>query len=301
LARDAVNKAPTFGERTKFPEGGDTDLLRRSRALEDKLVRLRGEHDDLRRSLYEAAQMQRRLCGPPSLRRGPFEIAGEIFPVDLISGDFFSVFPRGEEVVLAIGDIAGKGLRAGLWFTHIVGMIHLLGGLHDDPAAVLGAINAELTALQMESVLTSMFLARLDPGAGTLAYSNAGHPPALVLDASGQASELGEGGPLLGAVAGAKFTSVELTLGAGETLIGYSDGIAERADVRGNEFGVDRLIAAAAQCREAGARAMLFSILAAVEDFGGDRTPQDDLGILVVQHAREATEGTETAAKHLHV
>ncbi|MDE3135795.1 MAG: serine/threonine-protein phosphatase [Acidobacteriota bacterium] len=280
---------------------GDADLLQRSGMLEDTLVRLRNEQDDMRRAFYDAAQMQRRFCGPPSLRRGPFEIAGEIFPLELISGDFFSVFGRGESLVLAVGDIAGKGLSAGLWFTHIVGMIRLLGGVHEDPAAALGAINAELTALQLESVFTSMFLARLDPQTGTLAYSNAGHPPALLLDANGRPSRLGEGGPLLGAVAGAQFASATLTLRPGESLIGYSDGIAERTNMHGTEFGVDRIVEAAYHSREAGARAMLFSILAAVEDFGGDCTPQDDLAILVVQRAREATEGDETAPERLRV
>jgi serine phosphatase RsbU (regulator of sigma subunit) len=296
-----VNKAPTLLQPPKPPGGGDTDLLRRSMMLEDKLVRLRGEHDDLRRAFYDAAQMQRRLCGPPRLCCGPFEIAGEIFPVELISGDFFSAFRQGDSLVLAIGDIAGKGLGAGLWFTHIVGMIRLLGGLYEDPAAILDAINAELTSLRMETVMTSIFLARLDPRTEMLAYSNAGHPPALLLDANRQASRLGEGGPLLGAVPGAKFTSAALTLRPGETLIGYSDGIAERADVHGTEFGVDRVIAAASQCRDAGARRMLFSILAAVEDFGGDRIPQDDMAILVVRHAGEVTKGVDTPPKRVRV
>ncbi len=296
-----MDKALTLGQRTKVPSGAAAELLRRSQMLEEKLARLRHEHDELQRALYDAAQMQRRLCGPHRLCCGPFEIAGEIFPVELISGDFLSVFGQEDSLVLAIGDISGKGLGAGLWFTHVVGMIRLLAGLHEDPAAVLNAINGELAGFQMESALTSMFLARLDPYTGTLVYSNAGHPPALLFDASGRPSRLDEGGPLLGAVAGAKFTSATLTLRQGETLVGYSDGIAERADMHGTEFGVDRLIAAASRCREAGARAMLFSILGAVEDFGGDRTPQDDLAILVVQHRREATEGVATSPEQLRV
>jgi serine phosphatase RsbU (regulator of sigma subunit) len=289
-----MDKALTLGRQPKTRASAAGELLRRSQMLEEKLARLRHEHDELQRALSDAAQMQRRLCGPRRMRSGSFEIAGEIFPVEPISGDFLTVLDQGESLVLAIGDIAGKGLGAGLWFTHIVGMIRLLGGLHDDPACVLNAINTELAALRMESALTSMFLARLDLETGALVYSNAGHPPALLFDASGRPSRLGEGGPLLGAVAGAEFTSATLTLGPGETLIGYSDGIAERAVASGIEFGLDRLIAAASRCHEAGARAMLFSILGAVEDFAGERTPQDDLAILVVQRARETTEGIET-------
>jgi serine phosphatase RsbU (regulator of sigma subunit) len=277
---------------TKLPSGGAAGLLRHSEQLEEKLARLRREHEVLRRSLYDAAQMQRRICGPHHLRCGPFEIAGEIFPLDLLSGDFLSVSELEGDLVLAIGDIAGKGLSAGLWFTHIVGMVRLCVGMHGDPAGALGAINAQLAAFQMESALTSMFLARLNPETGALVYSNAGHPPALLFDADGRARRLKEGGPLLGAVAGATFTSARLTLRPGQSLVGYSDGVTERTDARGTEFGIDRIAAAAARSRDGGARAMLFSILGAVEDFAGDRTPQDDLGILVVQHAKGAAKST---------
>jgi serine phosphatase RsbU (regulator of sigma subunit) len=296
-----VNQVLTLGQRTKLPDGESADLLRRSQLLEQKLVRLRREHDELQRALYDAAQTQRRLCGPHHLRCGPFEIAGEIFPVDLLSGDFLSVSELEGDLVLAIGDIAGKGLAAGLWFTHIVGMVRLLVGLHGDPAAALNAINGELAGFQMESALTSMFLARLDPRSGALVYSNAGHPPALLFDTEGRARGLGEGGPLLGAVSGAKFASARFTLRPGQSLVGYSDGIAERTDAQGTEFGVERIAAAAARSREAGARAILFSILGAVEDFAGERARQDDLGILVVQHGRRGTKSVIAASKRIRV
>ena len=70
---------------------GSVDVARRNRVLEDQLATLRREHDDLRRTMYEAAQVQRKLCGPRLLRREPFEIASEIFPVRHLSGDFISV------------------------------------------------------------------------------------------------------------------------------------------------------------------------------------------------------------------
>lgn len=291
-----MDKVLTMGQQGKSAAGAEARVLLRSELLEEKLVRLRREHEGLQRTLYEAAQLQRRICGPHRLRCGSFEIASEIFPVELLSGDFLSVFETEGDVMLAIGDIAGKGLTASLWFTHVVGMVRLFARLHRDPAGALNAINAELAGFQMEVALASMFLARLDPRSGTLVYSNAGHPPALLVDGGGRARQLAEGGPLLGAVADARFSSATLTLGPGETLIGYSDGIAERADARGTEFGIDRIIAAASRCREGGARAMLFSILGAVEDFAGDRTPQDDLAILVVQYRRAAIEDVLAAA-----
>src|SRR5205823_2867019 len=86
--------------------------VRRSghRALEDQLASLTRQHDDLRSSMYEAAQVQRRLCGPRHLHAGSYEFASEIFPVRHLSGDFINVMQFEGDLVFAIGDIAGKGL-----------------------------------------------------------------------------------------------------------------------------------------------------------------------------------------------
>ena len=264
------------------------EIERRTRALEEKLACLSCQHDELHQALADAAQTQRRLCGPHFLRCRSFEIAGELFPVRLLSGDFLCVCCLEGDLLVGIGDICGKGPTAGLWLTHIVGMARLLFSRSGDPGATLTAINDELAAYQMESAFTSMFLARLDPRSGILVYSNAGHPPAILIDAADQARPLGEGGPLLGVVAGAPFPSAKVEILPGETLIGFSDGILERTDGRGHEFGTERIIAAALRSQQAGARATVFSILAALGDFAGNRPPEDDLGILVVHRGAEA-------------
>jgi sigma-B regulation protein RsbU (phosphoserine phosphatase) len=107
------------------------------RALEDQLASLGRENDDLRRAMYEAAQVQRRLCGPRYLRAGSYEIASEIFPVRHLSGDFINLSWFEGDIVLAIGDIAGKGVMAAMWFTHVLGMIRRQILELGDPAAAL--------------------------------------------------------------------------------------------------------------------------------------------------------------------
>lgn len=266
------------------------ELRWRMEAMEEEIERLRGERTELRRVLAEAGQMQRRLCGPRRLRRGAFEIAGEIFPSEHLSGDFLGVFEQGDELILAVGDIAGKGLAAGIWFTHIVGMIRLLAAGEDDPAAVLARINRELAKTDMESAMTTVFLARLDPCTGSLVYANAGHPPAVLVGADGATRSLETGGPLLGVLASAEYKSDEVALKPGDLLLGYSDGLAERSDEGGTEFGIERLVEAAGNCRGAGASRTLFSILGAVADFAGSGKAQDDLALLVVRRRAEEME-----------
>jgi serine phosphatase RsbU (regulator of sigma subunit) len=259
------------------------DVARRNRALEDQLAALRREHDDLRRTLYEAAQVQRKLCGPRLLRRQSLEIASEIFPVRHLSGDFISLFELDGGLVFAIGDIAGKGLPAGMWFTHVMGMVELQISALGSPAAALAAINRDLLQARLELPLTSLFLGRIALNTGEITYCNGGHPPPLLFRNDGHAENLQTGGPLLGALAGASFVNGQTTLWPGDTLLGYSDGITECRNESGAEFGAQRLAAAAQGSDGSGASGILFSVLGAVEDFAGNQAREDDMALIVVR------------------
>ncbi len=259
----------------------------RRHGLEDQLAELRREHDDLRRALYEAAQVQRKLCGPRFLRRESFEIATEIFPVRHLSGDFISVFEAGGDLIFAIGDIAGKGLPAGMWFTHLVGMIRLQFAAHGDPAATLAAINRDLLLTGLDLPLTTLLLARLKRDTAEITYCNAGHPPALLLRQNGQVESLQAGGPVLGVLAGASFVNGKATLRSGDTWLGYSDGITECRNPLGADFGTQRLLAAAQTSSGSGAAATLFSVLGAVEDFAASHPREDDVALVVMHRAAD--------------
>jgi serine phosphatase RsbU (regulator of sigma subunit) len=250
-------------------------------ALEEQLAQLRREHDDMRRTLFEAAQVQRKLCGPRYRRLGAFEVASEIFPVRHLSGDFVSLFECAGELVFAIGDISGKGLPAGMWFTHVVSLLQQEFQMCGDPAATLSAVNRDLLRTRLEVPLTTLFLARLHPNTAEVTYCNAGHPPALLLRANGQVESLQEGGPLLGVATGAGFANGQVALRAGDTLLGYSDGIVECRNPEGLEFGEERLLTAA-QVDGGAASATLFSVLGAVEDFAGCRPREDDMAVIAV-------------------
>src|SRR5260370_1489313 len=79
------------------------------RALEEELAVLRRERSNLHRGIFEAAQIQRRLCAPRQFSSGQFEVAGEIFPVRHLSGDFFKVMKLNSSLGIVVVDIAGNG------------------------------------------------------------------------------------------------------------------------------------------------------------------------------------------------
>src|SRR5215471_20138792 len=121
------------------------DQRERIRALEEELAGVRREQAAMQRSLFEAAQIQRRLCAPRQLDSSGFQIAGEIFPVRHLSGDFFKVFELGgSSLGIVVGDIAGKGLSAGIWMPHLLSLIHSCAQRHPDPAVAIAAANREL-------------------------------------------------------------------------------------------------------------------------------------------------------------
>jgi serine phosphatase RsbU (regulator of sigma subunit) len=260
-------------------------------ALQEELIALRHEHAKLRQAIFEAAQVQRRLCAPRELTWGQFEIAGEIFPVRHLSGDFFKVFKLGAALGIVVGDIAGKGLSAGIWLTHLTSLVQRCAQTHADPGVAVAQVNRELCEGHGEPPLTALFFARLDPERGEIVYCNAGLPGPMVLrrDKSRNAavSSLDEGGPILGAVREGTFNSASVTLDPGDTLIAYSDGVTECRNSRDEEFDTKRLMEAAVAACGACASKALFATLGAVLDFADGCSPNDDLTLLVVRRCQE--------------
>jgi len=269
------------------PAGGSAEVVRRNRALEDQLAALRRENDDLHRTLFEAAHAQRKLCGPRHLRRGSFEIASEIFPVRHLSGDFISIFDFEDDLVFAIGDIAGKGLSAAMWFSHLVTAIQLQFATCGDPASTLAAINHDLLRTNLEIPLSTLLLVRLDTATGEITYCNAGHPPAFLMRGEALAESLSEGGPILGVLSSASFTNGKTAMLPGDTLVGYSDGALECRNSVGDEFGSDGLLTTARNSSGSAASSTLFSVLAAVEDFTGSQRREDDISLIVAHRAAQ--------------
>lgn len=253
--------------------------------LELKLAALQREHADLHAALFEATQVYRRLCARRLVRHGAFEIASETFAARHLPGDFFTLEERGDGVLLALGDISGKGLAAGMWTTLFLGLLGTHSALSVEPHVIVTGVNRDLCGMSIGAPLTSLFLARLDSATGFFEYCSAGHPPALLLRADGELESLSEGGPLLGVVPEACFVSGKVQLQMGDVLLTYSDGVIEAHNYADEEFGLEQLEAQLLRVRSAAANAVLFSVLGAVQDFAGASRQADDMSLVVVRRA----------------
>jgi sigma-B regulation protein RsbU (phosphoserine phosphatase) len=269
----------------------------RRQELELKLTDLQQHYAELRTEIFEAAQVHRRLCAPRHLRFGNFEVASEIFAVRHLPGDFFTVQQQYDGVVFALGDICGKGLAAGMWTPHLVGLLGARMAVAATVEGIVAGVNRDICLLKSFMPLVSLFIAKLDPNTGVVKYCSAGHPPAFLLRANGELELLSDGGMLLGVVAAAPYACGSFVLGEGDVLMVYSDGITESQNGAGEEFGYERLenqlrrATGVAADRRAEpqtpspgryADGVLFSVLGAVQDFAAACPLVDDMSLAVI-------------------
>jgi serine phosphatase RsbU (regulator of sigma subunit) len=285
FARRRVNLQVSPGQRAR-------SFRTRREDLELRLDELQKDYADLHTEVFEAAQVHRRLCAPRLVRYGSVEIASEIFAVRHLAGDFFTVKEVNNGAVLALGDISGKGLAAGMWTTHLVSLVGARSAVHCEPEVIVAGVNRDVCLTASTVPLASLFVARLDPASGKLDYCSAGHPPALLLRANGKLESLSEGGMLLGVVATAPYLRGSVVLGPGDILLAYSDGVLETLNGSDEEFGLERI---EAQLRRAtltlndeitnnhSAESVLFSILGSVQDFAASHPLVDDLSLVVIR------------------
>ena len=256
---------------------------RLSVALRDEVDALLREKLNLHSELFEAAQIQRKLSGPREFRHGSLQFASEVFAARFLSGDFTTFLKSGSKVLMAHGDIAGKGIAAGMWFTNLAGLLQRYDRPYSDAARIASEINRHLCDLRPVAPFATAFLARINCRTGELTYCNAGHCPPILLRADGRTDLLETGGPLLGAIEHAEFELGELVLEPGDTLVAYSDGVLECRNTSDEEFGLDRILAAVRHADSSSAQATLMMLLATLQDFANGNPLCDDVSLTVIQ------------------
>jgi serine phosphatase RsbU (regulator of sigma subunit) len=270
-----------------LPSTLSSRLRAQHRELKLKFAALQKEYADLHTALSEGSLVHRHLCAPRLVRHGDVEIASEIFAVRYLPGDFFTIEEAGGGVIIALGDVCGKGLAAGMWTPCLVGLVRAHAAASSDPQAIVTGVNREFC--RMLAPLTSLFIARLDPATGRLDYCRAGHPPAMLLRADGRLESLSDGGMLLGMDPNASFTTGCVDLRAGDLLLAYTDGVLESHNDADQEFGLERLEAQLRLAQSGSAEAVLFSVLGAVQDFAAPHALVDDTSLVVVRCGSDPT------------
>ncbi|MDZ4654888.1 MAG: SpoIIE family protein phosphatase [Coriobacteriia bacterium] len=205
-----------------------------------------------------------------------------------IGGDYYDLFRAPDErLVMAIGDVCGKGVEAATKTSMIKYSIRgmVVAGL--EPAAIMREVNTMLIESGDATNIVTLWMGFLDVDEGRLVYANGGHPPALLLQPSdGRLERLSTTGALLGAVAGADYDQETMYVEPDAVLLLYTDGVTEARN-KSRFFGEGRVRRALKL--GGSAAAVTQRLLAQVQRFsGGDL--RDDAAILTVRRlpAREA-------------
>ncbi|MGQ0734468.1 MAG: PP2C family protein-serine/threonine phosphatase [Acidobacteriota bacterium] len=256
--------------------------------LAGTLARVRerlSRRSDLERDLAVASATQAHLL-PQSLPAiDGYEAAAMTAAAKGVGGDFFvgeRVSPT--RVVLALGDVSGKGMPAGLVASSLQARLETAARHGAAGAGELVAdVNRALHATTDGARYATLAYVELDPAHHRVTLVNAGHPPAFIVHPDHPPVSLPSTAPALGLLPEAKFVEQETLLDAGGTLVMYSDGVTEALSPDGDEFGESRLLDVVFANAPTSAGALCAAVLHAVRTHAGGLAAFDDVTVLALR------------------
>jgi serine phosphatase RsbU (regulator of sigma subunit)/pSer/pThr/pTyr-binding forkhead associated (FHA) protein len=200
-----------------------------------------------RRRFEEELALARRIQTallPDALPKAPgWSFHGMNVPSRGVSGDYYEVVPRkdGQEIVLMIADVSGKGMGASLLTVSLQALSE--GPVEDGlpPDEICVRLSRQLFRRTPPEKYATAFLGVLDAASGLFRYTNAGHNPALLVRRNDTVERLTATGPPLGLFSVAPYRTAETVLAPGDVLVLYTDGFVEAENPAGEEYGLERL------------------------------------------------------------
>ncbi|MDQ3175385.1 MAG: SpoIIE family protein phosphatase, partial [Acidobacteriota bacterium] len=253
-----------------------------------RLVEARLQQERLERELQLAMEIQQRFqpTAPPVVPG--YELQGISFPCYEIGGDYYDFIERENgRLVIALGDVSGKGTAAALLMSSLHASVHAQTGSHDTLSETISAVNRYLADNIPANRFVTLFYAELDPASGALSFLNAGHNPPLVVHAAGTVEQLASGGLPLGIKRNAEYREGRTQMQMGDILVIYSDGVTEAASPSGEEFGATRLYEVVSRNIDASAAGVRDRIESALTKFSQGTEAADDITLVIVKRQAE--------------
>jgi len=231
---------------------------------------------------------------PPFPERDEFDIFASMQPAKEVGGDFYDFFLIDENTLCVVmADVSGKGIPAALFMVIAKTLIkgnaqRSFSGSVNSPKEVFEAVNSILCENNDADMFVTAFMGYLDIPSGRFTYVNAGHNLPLIKRAGGNFEWLKmKPGFVLAGIDGFVYRQDELTLGAGDILFLYTDGVTEATNERLELFSDQRLPETANKYPDAGPEVLLKSVLAEVYEFAGDTEQSDDITMLAVLYKND--------------
>lgn len=274
----------------------------------ERLIAEQKEKERLQSELEIAHEVQAQLFPQAIAGTSTLELHGICRPARIVSGDYYDFLCYGpEQVMVAVGDISGKGISAALLMATIHSAVRAYEqeqlvsvgttasyGTHSrvaaiearmappSPAQMLWLLNRHLFQSTQPEKYATLFLGYYDDQKHRLTYANAGHLPPIILAADGTVRRLECGGTVVGLFHDRDYEEETVELYPGDIFIAFSDGITEPENEFG-EFGEDRLIETVASYRHLPLEKICEHTVSAIQDWIGSTEQPDDITLVLAR------------------
>lgn len=228
------------------------------------------------RERQDARLIQRALL-PSTMPTIPgCEFAALWEPATDFGGDCYDLLRLGGgRIGVSIADVTGHGLPAAFLMSNLQASVRAFAAEQLSPRSVAEGINRALCRNPALRTFATLFYAVIDTVTRTLAYSNAGHNPPILVRADGSVERLSSGGLVLGVRDSALYDQGETRITAGDRIVLFTDGINEAENAGGDDFGDARLVETVVLHRGQPAAVLLDAIFSRVREFTGGRFTDD--------------------------
>jgi len=257
---------------------------------------LRNKQEKLDEDLKAAAGIQRSLLPKSIPDMEKLTMAWRFMPCDRIGGDIFNVVRLDEDHWgIYMLDVSGHGVPSALVAVSVSQMLH---AQHDrllkknintpphyeivSPSRVLEALDREYPIERFDKFFTMSYVI-IDTDARRISYSNAAHPPPVLIRKDGGLELLDKGGTIIGMGGMLPFEEGNIEIGRGDRLFLYTDGIVEYQIEDGELYGVDRFYGEISALNNRSIKDHTDGIIDGIMDFGHHTPPQDDVTLLGVE------------------
>lgn len=239
---------------------------------------------DAARELADASRAQAHLLRRDLPSPSGYRLAAATLAARGVGGDFYAACSVGESLAIVLGDVAGKGMAAGLIASSVQARWEAAIRRDDvEVADMMRELNRDVLASTEGSKYATLVHAMLSLSTGELRYVNAGHPSALVVDAGGrEVARLEATAPAVGLMDAADFASTSVVVAPGDTVVIVSDGVTEARDARGEEWDVSGIPALVARYAD-DADQLAAAVIDAVRRHRGADQTQDDVTVLILR------------------
>lgn len=251
---------------------------------------IRANEERLEKELRFAQRVQTALL-PTELpkRMKGVDVAARFAPARELGGDLYDYLaPEPSCLVVAVGDVSGKGVPAALYSAFAGELIRSrtfrrrYAPQGFGPATVLSSVNTILHQRQLEEYYCTLCYALFDLKRRNVTLANSGLPYPIRCTGA-ECGPIEIAGVPLGSFPGSSYDELTFDLLPGDLFVFCTDGIFEAMDAAGCEFGSARLIDTVRMVRDLPAREIVDAIFAAVHAFRGDEPPNDDMTAVAVR------------------